>query len=51
LTVLDRAVSPVESSLYDVQAQTRRILLEKRDGKPDHLLKLSPTLLLTPSVE
>jgi transcriptional regulator with XRE-family HTH domain len=28
----------LEASLYDVQAQTRRIFLKQRDGHPDHLL-------------
>ena len=28
----------LEVSLYDIQAQTRRIFLKQRDGKPDHLL-------------
>lgn len=28
----------LEVSLYDIQAQTRRIFLKERDGHPDHLL-------------
>ncbi len=28
----------LEVSLYDVQAQTRRIFIKQRDGRPDHLL-------------